>query len=742
MSLPLQEKISGKKSLRRVSDFLLIFLLLSLIFYRLLHLKEQGPVWVLALICETWFIFTSLLGLNIQWSAVNRKTYPDRLLERVKNLPPVDIFVTTADSTLEPPIITVNTVLSLLAVDYPAHKLACYVSDDGGSPITFYSLVEASKFAKIWVPFCKKYGVQVRAPSMYFTKKPEEVPHGHSSDVFMQEWENMESHYNELCKKIEAAVKKSVPCNLTNEFGADFYDFEHGNHPSMVKVILENKKSDGDEPPHLVYVAREKRPGQPHHFKAGAMNVLTRVSGVMTNAPFLLNVDCDMFVNNPQVVLHAMCLLLGAEERESGFVQFPQMFYGSLKDDPFGSSLVVSQEVTVRGFDGIQGPMYGGTGCFHRRKIIFGLPPDYDEIKGTKLSPKNGDFGKALLQKFGNSATLAESVTQITTSGATKDELHKLSDYIDAAHEVASCRYELNTHWGNEVGWVYGSTTEDVLTGIKIHSMGWASAYCTPVPPAFLGCAPQGGTTNLVQVKRWATGLLEILVGSNSPLIATFSKKLRFRQCLVYLFLNIWAVRSLPEVCYAVLPAYCILTNSSLWPKMSEPAILIPATLFVHYNFRTLMDYLLLRLPVRAWWNTQRMEKISATACLFSILAVLLKLLGLEETIFEVTRKDQNETNSEPVADVGKFTFDASPIFVPGVTLVFLHMAALVVGLSRVQAMAHGEAGPGPGEMLCSVWVLLYFIPFIKGLFRRGSYGIPWTTIFKAGVLAFLFMQI
>lgn len=119
-----------------------------------------------------------------------------------------------------------------------------------------------------------------------------------------------------------------------------------------------------------------------------------------------------------------------------------------------------------------------------------------------------------------------------------------------------------------QVGWVYGSTTEDVLTGIKIHSMGWASAYCTPVPPAFLGCAPQGGTTNLVQVKRWATGLLEILVGSNSPLIATFSKKLRFRQCLVYLFLNIWAVRSLPEVCYAVLPAYCILTNNSLWPKV------------------------------------------------------------------------------------------------------------------------------------------------------------------------------
>lgn len=84
-------------------------------------------------------------------------------------VPAVDMFVTTADPVLEPPIITMNTVLSLLAVDYPAHKLACYVSDDGCSPLTFYSLVETSKFAKLWVPFCNKYNVQVRAPFMYFS---------------------------------------------------------------------------------------------------------------------------------------------------------------------------------------------------------------------------------------------------------------------------------------------------------------------------------------------------------------------------------------------------------------------------------------------------------------------------------------------------------------------------------------------------------------------------------------------
>ena len=78
------------------------------------------------------------------------------------------MFVPTANPVREPPIIVANTVLSLLALNYPANKLACYVSDDGCSPLTYFSLKETSKFAKIWVPFCKKYNVRVRAPFRYF----------------------------------------------------------------------------------------------------------------------------------------------------------------------------------------------------------------------------------------------------------------------------------------------------------------------------------------------------------------------------------------------------------------------------------------------------------------------------------------------------------------------------------------------------------------------------------------------
>ena len=112
--------------------------------------------------------------------------YTYDFLNRVDELPPVDMFVTTADPMLEPPIITVNTVLSLLAVDYPANKLSCYVSDDGASPLTFFALLEASKFAKLWVPFCKKYCIQPRAPFRYFSR--ELLPsHGNSME-FLQEY--------------------------------------------------------------------------------------------------------------------------------------------------------------------------------------------------------------------------------------------------------------------------------------------------------------------------------------------------------------------------------------------------------------------------------------------------------------------------------------------------------------------------------------------------------------------------
>jgi len=85
-----------------------------------------------------------------------------------KKLPGVDIFVCTADPDIEPPMMVINTVLSVMSYDYPTEKLNVYLSDDAGSQITFYALLEASNFAKYWIPFSKRFKVEPRSPAAYF----------------------------------------------------------------------------------------------------------------------------------------------------------------------------------------------------------------------------------------------------------------------------------------------------------------------------------------------------------------------------------------------------------------------------------------------------------------------------------------------------------------------------------------------------------------------------------------------
>jgi len=63
----------------------------------------------------------------------------------------------------------------------------------------------------------------------------------------------------------------------------------------------------------------------------------------MTNAPYTLNVDCDMYANEPDVVRQAMCVFLQNSKNSNhcAFVQFPQKFY-----DSYTNELAVLQSVS------------------------------------------------------------------------------------------------------------------------------------------------------------------------------------------------------------------------------------------------------------------------------------------------------------------------------------------------------------------------------------------------------------
>ena len=72
----------------------------------------------------------------------------------------------------------VNTALSVMAYDYPTEKVPVYVSDDGGSALTLFAFMEAAKFARHWLPFCRENNIVERCPGVFF-----ETDHSSFSDA-------------------------------------------------------------------------------------------------------------------------------------------------------------------------------------------------------------------------------------------------------------------------------------------------------------------------------------------------------------------------------------------------------------------------------------------------------------------------------------------------------------------------------------------------------------------------------
>ncbi|GJN28151.1 hypothetical protein PR202_gb16241 [Eleusine coracana subsp. coracana] len=151
--------------------------------WRIKHKNEDAMwLWGMSVLCEHMFGFSWLLDQLLKLCPVNRETYPALLKDKfetpqpnnpdgISDLPGLDIFVSTADPEKEPPLVTANTVLSILAADYPVEKLSCYVSDDGGALQTFEAMAEAASFANMWVPFCRKHDIEPRNPESYFNMK-------------------------------------------------------------------------------------------------------------------------------------------------------------------------------------------------------------------------------------------------------------------------------------------------------------------------------------------------------------------------------------------------------------------------------------------------------------------------------------------------------------------------------------------------------------------------------------------
>ncbi|KAK7841933.1 cellulose synthase-like protein g1 [Quercus suber] len=316
-------------TINRIHIFLHFTAILFLLYYRTtrLFLEKNVPTlaWSLISISELILTIIWILIQAFRWHPVSRSAIPENIPGGIE-LPGLDVFVCTLDPKKEPTIEVMNTVLSALALDYPPEKLSVYLSDDGGSYITLYAIKEACSFAKSWLPFCKKYGIKSRCPRAYFSSFADDE-RLLCSDEFRIEEQKIKAKYDEFKGKVEKVG------------GEDENNKVVPDRAPRVEIIHDNKNNEENvenqtQMPLLVYVSRERRPSCPHRFKAGALNTLLRVSGVISNGPYLLVLDCDMYCNDPTSARQAMCFHLDSQLSHSlAFVQFPQVFYNISKND-------------------------------------------------------------------------------------------------------------------------------------------------------------------------------------------------------------------------------------------------------------------------------------------------------------------------------------------------------------------------------------------------------------------------
>ncbi|KAL8033387.1 hypothetical protein ABFX02_13G156200 [Erythranthe guttata] len=681
--------------------------------YRLTHIPESRiHVWFSMFFSEVFFGLYWIITQSARWHVVSRHPFKDRLSLRYgeEELPKVDIFVCTADPVLEPPSLVVGTVLSAVSYNYPPEKLAVYLSDDGGSELTFFALLEASRFSKHWVPFCKKYNVEPRSPRVYFSRCVD-------VNEFDQEWINVKQLYEDMESRIESVARKGCVPQEIKDRHKGFSEWESNvtkqDHQSIVQILIDGCDQEaidieGNKLPTLVYLSREKKTGCAHNFKAGSMNALLRVSAEISNAPIILNVDCDMYSNDPDSIRDALCFFLDEKQgKQISYVQYPQQYNNIIENDIYANINLAINQIELSGLDGFGGTLYVGTGCFHRRVSLSG--EKYSGIHTIECL--NDD--------------------EVNTKKRSVEELE------EASKVLANCSYENGTLWGQEMGLVYGCPVEDIVTGLTIQCRGWKPVYYNPAKYAFEGVAPTTLDVSLIQFKRWSEGMFQIFFSKYCPFVYGH-RKIEFGAQMGYCIYLLWAPISLPTLCYVVVPALSLLHGVPLFPQISSPWFLPFAYVFGAKTAYTLVEALIIGDTLKGWWNLQRMVLIRrTTSFFFAFVDTMIRQFGLSQTSFVVTSKSVDDHEARDRYEKGLIEFGSSSVTTIIIaTIALLNFVSLVCGLLTKLAFGD-EFGKFVAQLaICAVLVMLN-LPIYEAIFLRSDRGkIPSSVAVKAFVVA------
>lgn len=284
---------------------------------------------------------------------------------------------------------------------------------------------------------------------------------------------------------------------------------------------------------------------------------------------------------------------------------------------------------------------------------------------------------------------------------------------------VQSCRYEDKTEWGDRVGWIYGSVTEDVVTGYRMHNRGWLSIYCITKRDAFRGSAPINLTDRLHQVLRWATGSVEIFFSRNNALLG--SKRLKFLQRMAYLNVGIYPFTSVFLIVYCFLPALSLFSGQFIVQTLNVTFLVYLLIITICLVTLAILEVKWSGVGLEEWWRNEQFWLISGTSShLAAVVQGLLKVIAGIEISFTLTSKSGGEDIDDNYADL--YLVKWTSLMIPPIVIAMLNIVGIAVAFSRTIYSSNPEWSKFVGGAFFSFWVLAHLYPFAKGLMgRRGK---------------------
>jgi cellulose synthase (UDP-forming) len=350
------------------------------------------------------------------------------------------------------------------------------------------------------------------------------------------------------------------------------------------------------------YITRgEEWTGKPRHAKAGNINnALT-----LTDGAYLLVLDADQ-IPDRRIVRQTIGYF---RDPELAFVQTPQRFYNLPPGDPFGADAPLFYGPILQGKDGWDAAFYCGSNALLRREALLELGVteyvrDMEAHFARALRTLRRGLSGRATRNLPAARLLLSSLRSANDALRAGAPLERVSDMVREAVAAAragcdhpdvlsmTCHLEqlvsaAGADGSSHGGAVHGegaalqleeealrevsltrpeeaqpvlplatiSVTEDMATAMRLHALGWKSAFHPEV--LAWGLAPEDLRSALAQRRRWAQGTIQVLLREN-PL---FVRGLSLPQRLQYFATMLTYFDGFASLVFLLSPVVSLLTG-------------------------------------------------------------------------------------------------------------------------------------------------------------------------------------